>query len=111
MPKNKKRLQYSDEAIADIERLSIFLIERAGAQTSFDTIGELTEGIDKLKDMPYLGSLHPNPLLAAEGLMVYFLGHYVCVYFMIDDTVYIAGVFHQRADWISQFAPVQENTD
>jgi plasmid stabilization system protein ParE len=105
MPSKKYRLKLSENARGQIHRLTDYLIERAGAQTAFDVIDELLAGMDKLEDMPYLGSPHPDHFLATEGYMALFLGRYVCVYIIHDRDIYVAGVFHQKTDWLSAFDP------
>jgi plasmid stabilization system protein ParE len=111
MPKNKMQLIYSEEIDAHLDRLSAFLVDKGGAQTAFDVIGELIDGIDKLREMPHTGSPHPNPTLAARGYYTLFLGRYVCIYLIDGNVIWVGGVFHQKTDWVMQFDSVQGSAD
>jgi plasmid stabilization system protein ParE len=106
MPKNKTKLIYSDAAYENIDRLASFLIEKTEAQTAFDIIDDLIDGIDKLAEMPYLGSPHPDKHLADKGFMTLFIKRYVCVYIIQEKEIHIIGVFHQKTDWLSKFNPI-----
>ena len=95
------KLEYSEDALGHLDKLSDFLIRQAGAQTAFRVIYELLNSYDVLADAPYLGRTHPDPLLASRGYRVYSSGRYVGVYLVTDEGVLIVGVYHTKTDWLS----------
>ena len=95
------RLRYSEEALGHIDKLSDFLVRQMGVEASLRIIDELLDSFDKLEEMPYIGRVHPDPLLASRGYRVYSHGNYVGVYLVTDEGVWIAGVYHTKTDWLT----------
>ena len=99
------KLTYSEEALGHLDRLSDFLVRNAGAQTALHVIDELLDSFEILKDMPYIGREHPDPLLANRGYRVYTAGRYAGVYLVTEEGVWIAGVYHTKTDWLTREKP------
>ena len=95
------KLTYSEEALEHIDKLSDFLVRQAGIQTALRTIDDLLDNFKKLETMPYLGHIHPDPLLASRGYRVYTSGRYVGVYLITNTGPWIAGVYHTKTDWLT----------
>jgi len=95
------KLTYSEDALGHLDKLSDFLIRNAGELTASKVIDELLKSFRILKDMPYIGREHPDPLLAGRGYRVYSAGRYAGVYLVTDEGVWIAGVYHTKTDWLT----------
>jgi len=96
------KLIYSEEALSHLNKLSDFLVRNAGELTASRIIDELMISFRILKDMPYMGREHPDPFLASRGYRIYISGKYVGVYLVIDEIVWMAGVYHTKTDWLTR---------
>ena len=96
------KVVYSEEALSHLDRLSDFLVRGVGVSAAAAVVDELLDGFDILKKMPHIGREHPDPLLADRGYRVLILGQYAGVYLVLEETVWIAGVYHTKMDWLAK---------
>ncbi|VAW84334.1 hypothetical protein MNBD_GAMMA18-1901 [hydrothermal vent metagenome] len=91
------KVVYTPEAIEDLVRLREFIeIKKPGAAKRVAT--SLADGIKKLKQFPYIGvevSEAPTPEELMRDLI---LGSYIVRYLILDKTINILRVWHQKED-------------
>ena len=89
------RLSYSEQALADLERLTDFLIE-TDPSAAAETVGLIEEAVALLTRHPLIG----RPVESAMHELVISRGHtgYVALYSFepVQDTVFILAIRHQR---------------
>ena len=93
---------YSEEAFSHLDRLSDYLVREVGVQTASDVINQLLDSFDVLEKMPCIGREHPDPLLAGRGYRLLIAGQYAGVYLVLEESVWIAGVYHTKTDWLAK---------
>ena len=90
------RLGYSQEAVDDLARLREFIAEK-NPEAAARIAKRLVGGIEKLKAFPSLGrpvEKAPEP----ERVRDLFLGNYVVRYLVLEQSVLILRVWHQREE-------------
>ena len=96
----KYKLAYLPPAETDILGIVRFHAEQVGPTSAREIYRSIREQIVRLQDFPLLGSIHPDPELAALGYRKLVLTKtYVAVYRVIDDTVTIYRVVNGKTDY------------
>lgn len=101
MPKCK--VEILTPAWRDIDRISDFHLMKVGPQSAERITDQLLDTIDLLEEQPYMGALHPDPVLAQNEYRKVICGNYVCIYRVIGTTVYIYRVVDGRTDYVRLF--------
>ena len=76
----KCRVEILTPAWRDIDRISDYHLMAVGPQSAEQITDKLLDTIDLLADHPYMGPLHPDPVLARNEYRKAICGSYVCVY-------------------------------
>ncbi len=90
------KIVYTPEAIEDLARLREF-IETNNPEAAGRIANSLLDGVKKLKRFPQIGiqvSKAPNPELMRDLV----LGSYVARYLVLDKTINILRIWHQREE-------------
>ena len=90
-------------ACQDIDRISDHHLMAAGPQSAEQITDKLLDTIELLGEQPYMGALHPDPFLAQRQFRKVICGNYICVYKVIDSTVYIYRVVNGRSNYAQLF--------
>lgn len=101
MPKCK--VEILTPAWRDIDRISDFHLMKVGPQSAERITDQILDTIDLLEEHPYMGPLHPDAVLARNEYRKVICGNYICVYKVIDNTVYIYRVVDGRTDYVQLF--------
>lgn len=100
MPAKRYKLVYLTPAEQDLKEIVKFHLNRVGVQSARFIYQEIRKNIQRLRDFPLLGQIHPDPLLAAEDYRKLVLTDtYVAVYKVDGDTVYIYRVVNGATDY------------
>lgn len=90
------RLEYSEEALADLQRLRVFIAEHNPGAAS-RTSSHLIQGIQALMTHPKLG--HPvDKAPDSETIRDLVLGSYIVRYLMLRERVVILRLWHHREE-------------
>ena len=77
------------------------------ADGRYGVSGKITDRIldtlEKLEEFPLMGPLHSDEFLARMEYRKVVCGDYVCVYKLIDETVFIYRIVHGATDYPKQF--------
>jgi plasmid stabilization system protein ParE len=95
------QINYSEEALGHLDKISIYLVNLAGVTVANDIVDRLIDDIGILAGMPYLGREHPDSVLADRGYRILFCEDYAAVY-LVDDEVWIAGIYPNVSDYLQR---------
>lgn len=70
-----------------------------GSNSAEKITDRLLNQIQTLQHQPQLGCIHPDPILQRQNFRKLICGEYICIYKIIDETIYIYGVFHGATDY------------
>ncbi len=90
------KIVFTPESVEDFVRLR-GIIESKNPEATKRIANSLLEGIKKLKQFPYIGvevTIAPNP----EILRDLILGNYIVRYLVLDKTINILRMWHQKED-------------
>ena len=97
MPKYKVEILLA--AWQDIDKISDFHLRMVGAASAEKITNKILDTLDKLADFPYMGTQHPDPVLAKYEFRKVLCGDYVCVYKVIDSYVYVYRIVNGKTDY------------
>jgi len=97
MPKCKVEILLS--AWQDIDRISDIHLRLVGAASAKKITDKLLDTKERLGDFPYMGAQHPDPELASREFRKVICGDYVCVYKVIETSVYVYRVVNGKTDY------------
>lgn len=87
-------------AKSDFEAIVSYLRSASDGPSAARSFVEEFEGqLQLVCENPGLYALSRMPELAVLGYRAALVGAYVMLYFLRDDTIYVAHVFHQRQDY------------
>lgn len=87
----------------DLSGIADYLAQCAGAETAEGVVNAILDSTDLLEGMPYLGPIHHDPVLQAQGYRKLLCKPYVAVYKLIDEQVYVYRIFRQTQNYVAQF--------
>ncbi len=96
MPKCQVKLLPS--AWEDLDRIADYHLAMVGPASAEKITDTTLDTIEILGDFPYMGTLHPDPVLAVREYRKV-LGNYVCVYRVSESDVYVYRIVHGAADY------------
>lgn len=99
------RLQFLRAAVDELDRIADYHLQMVGAASAERITDQILNTVERLEKYPYLGSLHPDPVLASMEYRRIIAGHYVCVYKVIDRTVVIYRIVNGVTDYPKYFYP------
>lgn len=90
-------------ALNDIDRIADYHLLAVSPVSAEKITDKLLDSIGKLGAYPMLGAVHPDPVLQEKGYRKLVCGEYICVYRLIDDTIYVYRVVHGTTDYPKLF--------
>ncbi len=98
-------LQFLPAAVDDLDKISDYYMHMVGIASAERITDQILDSMEHLEKYPYLGSLHPDPVLASMEYRRIVSGNYVCVYKVIDDAVVIYRIVNGKTDYPKFFYP------
>ena len=92
-------LEFLPDAIEDLDRIADYYIQTVGAASAERITDQILDALDRLEQFPYLGSLHPDQVLAAMEYRRIVTGNYVCVYRVIDHKIVVYRIVNGATDY------------
>ena len=83
----------------DIDRIWELHLMLVGPNSAEEITDKLLDTIALLAEQPYMGALHPDQFLAEHQYRKLICGKYVCIYKVIDQTVYVYRIVDGRTDY------------
>ena len=97
MPKCKVEVLLS--AWQDIDKISDFHLKMVGGVSARRITDSILDTLEKLGTFPYMGAQHSDPELAKLEYRKVICGDYVCIYKIIDNSVFIYRVVNGKTDY------------
>ena len=101
MPEYK--VEILNPAAKDIERIAGYHLRMVGPVSAEKITEKLLDTIQTLEDQPFSGMKHPDDILRKQNYRKLVSGDYICVYKVIEKSVYIYRVVHGAMDYPKLF--------
>ena len=101
MPKHK--ISFLAPAIKDLEKIAEYHLKIVGAKSAELITDKLFQKIQILENQPYLGTKHPDLLLQKQDYRKLVCNDYICIYKVINQTIYIYIIVHGATDYPQSF--------
>lgn len=100
MQPQKNKIIILEPARNDILQIARDHIEQLGPSSVKRITDRLMEAIDRLVAFSLIGQTHPDPMLAAQGYRKLIAAEqYICIYKVLEETVYIYRVVNGEMDY------------
>ena len=93
------RVEISLAAWQDIDKISDFYLAIAGAASAQKITDKILDTLELLGSFPYMGAQHPDPALAQREFRKVICGDYVCVYKVLETSVYVYRIVNGKTDY------------
>ena len=93
------RVEISLAAWQDIDKISDFYLGMADAASAQKITDKILDTLELLGSFPYMGAQHPDPALAQREFRKVICGDYVCVYKVLETSVYVYRVVNGKTDY------------
>ncbi|KUO68676.1 MAG: hypothetical protein APF77_14825 [Clostridia bacterium BRH_c25] len=101
MPKVK--VEILTPALNDIDQIADYHLLAVGPISAEKITDKLLDSIEKFGEYPLMGTEHSDSVLQKKGYRKLVCGEYICVYRLIDDTIYVYRVVHGATDYPKLF--------
>ena len=95
----KCNIEILTPAVKDIERIAEYHLKMAGPVSAEKITDNLLEAIQTLEDQPFAGAEHPDLLLRKQNYRKLVCNNYICIYKVIEKTIYIYRIVHGATDY------------
>lgn len=100
--RTRNKLVYLTPAANDLKEIVKYHITEVGAVSARKIYQSMTASINRLRDFPLMGQIHPDPLLAAENFRKLVLTRtYVAIYKVDSSTIYVYRIVNGARDYPS----------
>ncbi len=99
----KYPVAFTSAALRHIEKIAQFHLEKVGPKSAEKITDTLLGGFAVLQTFPYSGAAHPDEALARQGYRKLVIGKYVGVYRIVENHVYVYGIFHGSSHYPALF--------
>lgn len=96
-------LAFLPAAMDDLDRIAEYYLRMVGASAAERVTDQILETLARLERYPYLGSSHPDPVLASMEYRRIISGEYVCVYKVIEHSIVVYRIVHGATDYPKYF--------
>ncbi len=90
-------------ALHDIDKIADYHLLAVGPASAEKITDRLLDSMEKLSEYPLMGTEHTDPVLQKDGYRKLICGDYICIYRLIEDTVFIYRVVHGATDYPKLF--------
>lgn len=93
------RIEFLPSAWQDLTKIADLHLQLVGPESAERITDEILDAIDGLSRFPYMGPLHPDPVLARMEYRKLVCRKYVAVYRVMDSTVYLYRIVNGLTDY------------
>jgi toxin ParE1/3/4 len=97
------KIEILTPAINDIEKIAEFHLKMVGPKSAEIITDNLLETIQTLEDQPFAGAEHTDVLLQKQNYRKLVCRDYICIYKVIEKTIYIYRIVHGATDYPKSF--------
>lgn len=95
----KFRVEILPLAWQDLNNIADYHLQMAGKSSAEKITNRILDYLEKLQSFPLIGSIHPDPVLSKMEYRKILCGDYICIYRLIDKSVYIYRILHQSTNY------------
>lgn len=92
-------LKFLTPAQRELEEIAFVHLELVGPVSARNITNKIFGSLERLKSYPLSGSLPHDRQIRDAGYRYVFSGKYVCIYRLIEDTVFIYHIVHGATDY------------
>jgi len=100
---SKYNIEFLTPAYRDLGRIAQFHYKMVGPESAEKITEKLLKTIQTLEDQSFAGSEHPDTLLCRQDFRKLVSGEYICIYKVIDKTIFIYRFVHGATDYPKSF--------
>ena len=97
------RVELLSAAWQDLDRIADFHMRMVGPVSAQKITDEILETLSRLSHFPMMGSLHPDDVLAKMEYRKILCLDYVCIYRVVNETVYVYRIVHGATNYPKYF--------
>lgn len=96
------KIRYSAAAIQDLEEIGDYIANTLKSpKAALNTVNRIQDTVDKLADIPFIGSLLSCVVKTESNYRFLVCGNYLIFYRAHMDSVYISRVLYSRRDYMT----------
>lgn len=99
----KAHVEILPSAWQDLNDIADFHLRMVGAASAERITDRIMDTLESLEPFPLMGSLHTDPVLAQMEYRKVIFGKFVCVYRLIETTVFIYRIVPGATDYPKLF--------
>lgn len=96
------KIEWLWEAKNEYRDLLLYYKNQVGTAYAKKFSDKILKAVGQLEEFPELGVLRKDTLMGKYGFRALFIGQYVCIYKILNDTVYIYHLTDARKNYIYQ---------
>lgn len=109
MENNRYRVEILTPAQRELDAIAEIYFQLYGPESARKITDRIYHSLERLQSFPLSGKLHPDRLLGREGYRLLICGRYICVYRLIEETVYIYHIVHGSTDYPKLFKDINKD--
>lgn len=83
----------------DIDKIADFHMKMVGTASAQRITDKILDTVERLGSFPYMGAQHSDSELARREFRKVICGDYVCVYKVIDNSVFVYRIVNGKTDY------------
>jgi plasmid stabilization system protein ParE len=99
----KYKIEILTPAISDIERIAEYHFKMIGSKSAEMITDTLLNTIQVLENQAFAGAEHPDSLLKKQNYRKLVCKDYICIYKIIEKTIFIYRIVHGATDYPKSF--------
>lgn len=113
MSKPKYKLELLTPAQRELEEIALVHMELVGVESARKITDRIYGALDHLKSHPKMGVACIDKMLRSEGYRMLICGHYLCIYRLLGETIFVYHIVDGRTNYPRLLAdlPMQDDSD
>ena len=113
MSKPKYKLELLTPAQRELEEIALVHMELVGVESARKITNRIYGALDHLRSHPNMGVMCIDKILHSEGYRMLICGHFLCVYRLLGETVFVYHIVDGRANYTRLLVdlPMQDDSD
>lgn len=99
MSARKYKLEILKPAQHELEEIALIHMELAGIESAQKVTDRIYNALQNLQSQPHMGVLCSNKMLSFEDYRMLICDHYLCIYRLIEQTVYVYHIVDGRTNY------------
>lgn len=108
MRKLKYELALLTPAQRELEEIALVHMKLVGVESARKITDRIYNALDHLRSHPNMGIACTDKMLRPEGYRMLICGHYLCIYRLLGETIFVYHIVDGRANYTRLFADLPE---